>query len=494
MISSKLPLVLSCVALAASLALAVDRMIGPSINVVNALLCWVLLTVGAGLPVALMGWLVRQGQASNEAALRGLDLLAAADIRNLADGTYNAIFASPPMEPGCAAAMTQLRDRLATVGQHLQELEQQRATVESRARRYESQALRMQSVLSGLAEPVIAIDKYDELIMSNPSAAELFSLDTHPTEDRALANLVHCQKLVDLLTDTRKRKVPSQRSCEISVPDRNGSDHWYRVTARTIPALVDAVDGDAAAQGVVAVLHDISSQKALQRRNAEFVSAVSHEMKTPLAGIKAYVELLVDGDAEDEATQEQFYEIINAQADRLQRLVDNMLNLARIEAGVVAVNKLSASLNELLEEALQVVHPAAEAKNITLSKDLSSMYLGVFIDHDMALQAVINLLSNAVKYTPRGGHVTLSSRSVDNMARFDVKDDGVGLSSDDCQKVFDKFYRVQKDKEMAAGTGLGLPLVKHIIEDVHNGRIVVKSTPGKGSTFSVYLPIAATLT
>jgi two-component system phosphate regulon sensor histidine kinase PhoR len=217
-------------------------------------------------------------------------------------------------------------------------------------------------------------------------------------------------------------------------------------------------------------------------------------MKTPLAGIKAYVELLVDGDAEDEATKDQFYQIINAQADRLQRLVDNMLNLARIEAGVVAVNKQSSSLNELLDEALQVVHPAAEAKGIHLKGDLSPLYLGVFIDHDMALQAVINLLSNAVKYTPRGGRVTLRSRSVDNMARFDVEDTGVGLSPEDCQKVFDKFYRVDKDKEMASGTGLGLPLVKHIVEGVHGGRITVQSTPGKGSVFSVYLPIAATLT
>jgi two-component system phosphate regulon sensor histidine kinase PhoR len=492
MASSKLQLVLACVALAASLALAADRIVGPSINIFSALVCWGLLAVGAGLPVALMGWLVRSGQAAHEAAIRGLDLLARGDIRKLADRGFDATFASPPMDPRSAEALNHVRERLASVGQRMQELEEHRAAVESRARRYEAQTQRMQSVLTGLAEPVIAIDRYDDLILSNPSAEELFSIDLTRTEDRALAKLVHCEKLVELLTDTRKRKAPSQRSCELAFADRDGSAHWYRVTARSIAAPGEGAEHDAA-QGVVAVLHDISSHKALQKRNAEFVSAVSHEMKTPLAGIKAYVELLVDGDAEDEATQEQFYEIINAQADRLQRLVDNMLNLARIEAGVVAVNKQSRSLNELLEEALKVIHPAAETKGITLASDLSPLYLGVFVDHDMALQAAINLLSNAVKYTPRGGRVTLRSRLVDHEARFDVEDTGVGLSSEDCVKVFEKFYRVQKDKEMASGTGLGLPLVKHIIEDVHGGRISVHSTPGQGSTFSVFLPVAATL-
>ena len=140
------------------------------------------------------------------------------------------------------------------------------------------------------------------------------------------------------------------------------------------------------------MLRDIGDQKALQKRNAEFVSSVSHEMKTPLAGIKAYVELLADGDAEDEETREEFLEVINGQADRLQRLVDNLLNLARIEAGVVSVSKQQRSLNEVLEEALHVVQPSAEAKNIELISELSPLYLGVLADRDMLLQAAINLL------------------------------------------------------------------------------------------------------
>jgi two-component system phosphate regulon sensor histidine kinase PhoR len=239
----------------------------------------------------------------------------------------------------------------------------------------------------------------------------------------------------------------------------------------------------------VAVLQDITAQKAIQKRNAEFVSAVSHEMKTPLTSIKAYVELLADGDAEDEATRDEFLGVITSQTARLQRLIDNLLNLARIEAGVVSVNKQARSLNELLEEAAEVVRPAAEAKRIMLQRDLSPMYLGVLADRDMLLQSAINLLSNAVKYTPDGGTVTLRSRMADGQAVFEVADTGVGLSPEDSEKVFEKFYRVKKDQNMASGTGLGLPLAKHIVEDVHGGRLTVESELGKGSTFRAALPL-----
>src|SRR5439155_21599021 len=159
-----------------------------------------------------------------------------------------------------------------------------------------------------------------------------------------------------------------------------------------------------------------------------------------LSSIRAYVELLVDGEAEDDATREEFLGVVNSQADRLQRLVDNLLNLARIEAGVVSVNKNALSLNELLAEALSVMEPAAKDKNIALAAEYSPLYLGVLADRDMLLQAAINLLSNAVKYTRPGGSVTLRSRLSDQEVIFEVQDTGVGLSPEDCQKVFEKFY------------------------------------------------------
>ncbi len=385
-------------------------------------------------------------------------------------------------------ALNRVAEGIDSYRQRLEEAEQARAGAEIRARRITAEHEHLSQILAGLAEPVLAINHFDELLLTNPSAEKLFRMEGQSAERRVLQELLHCEQLVELLTDTRRRKMPVQRCGEITVADSSGEHRCYRVACRSIATAAQSGTAGSQSHGAVAVLTDISDQKAIQRRNAEFVSAASHEMKTPLAGIKAYVELLADGEAEDEQTREEFLEVINGQADRLQRLIDNLLNLARIEAGVVEVNKQARPLNELLEEAAGVMQPAAEQKQIQLHCDLSPMYLEALIDRDMMLQAAMNLLSNAVKYTPDGGKVTLRSRITDGEVMFEVEDTGVGLSPEDCLKVFERFYRVKKDRQMATGTGLGLPLAKHIVEDVHGGRLTVDSQLDKGSTFRVTLP------
>jgi two-component system phosphate regulon sensor histidine kinase PhoR len=152
------------------------------------------------------------------------------------------------------------------------------------------------------------------------------------------------------------------------------------------------------------------------------------------------------------------------------------------------VEKEQRSLNGLVEEACQVLAPMAAMKQIQLVCEPSNLYLGVFADRDMLLQAILNLGSNAVKYTPVGGKVTLTTRQDERASLVEVRDSGVGLSEEDRLRVFEKFYRVAKDKAMASGTGLGLPLVKHIVEDVHGGRVEVESQLGVGSCFRIVLP------
>ncbi len=380
----------------------------------------------------------------------------------------------------------QIRNILLDYKRRVEDLEHTRTAQEVHCLRAVKQAEQIKSIFEGLTDPILAIDEYDELVLANHSAEEIFSFDADKTETRALGKIVHCQKLIDLLTTVRQRKTAGARSEEIEVPAGNGGSKWYRATACKLASeKVGSPDKSPVSEGAVVVLRDIGDLKAVVKRNAEFVSSVSHEMKTPLAGIKAYVELLAEEEANDENTREEFLNVISTQADRLQRLVENLLNIARIEAGVVNVSKQQQSLNQILEEALHVVQPAAEAKRIKLVSKLSSMYLGVLADRDMLLQAAINLLSNAVKYTREGGAVTLLSRLVGDQVRFEVQDTGVGLSPEDCRKIFEKFYRVKKDKDMAQGTGLGLPLAKHIVEDVHGGQLAVESTLGVGSTFSV---------
>jgi two-component system phosphate regulon sensor histidine kinase PhoR len=379
-----------------------------------------------------------------------------------------------------------LRERMAELARQADEVEMARAGVEVRIRRITAERDQLREIVAGLSDPVLAIDPFGEVVLANPSAEKLLDIhindDSHPIFDQ----LQRCDELVSLLAETRRRKSPSQKCGELTLASVDGREHNYRVTCRTLASQQEPTSGGE--RGAVAVLTDISGLKAVQKRNAEFVSAVSHEMKTPLSSIRAYVELLVDGEAEDDATREEFLGVINNQTDRLQRLIDNLLSLARIEAGVVAVNKAPQSLNERLAEAVRVLEPTAEQKQITLVTEFSQLYLGVLGDRDLLLQGAINLITNAIKYTRSGGQVTVRSRLSDKDVIFEVQDTGVGLSPEDGQRVFEKFYRVKKDREMAQGTGLGLPLVKHIVEDVHGGRVEVESELGVGSTFRVILP------
>jgi two-component system phosphate regulon sensor histidine kinase PhoR len=452
-----------------------------------------LLALGVGLVLAGgAGTLLLSGAAADRRQLRRhFEALCRLDPRDLGDDRLWT--QAPPLAPGnfWGDLAQRLRETLVALGRRAQESELARAALEVRCQRASAEGDRIKAILAGLAEPVLAIDEFEELVLANRSAELLFGFELDRAKDRAVGRLLPCRKLADLLVATSRHLSTAGHGEDLEIAGARGQSQWFRAAVMKVAPAGGQGGTEAASTGAVAVLHDIASQKSLQKRNAEFISAVSHEMKAPLAGIKAYVELLADGEAEDDATREEFLSVINGQADRLQRLVDNLLNLARIEAGVVQVNKQSRSLNELLEEAFRVIQPAAEAKRIRLTAELSPLYLGVLADRDMLLQAAINLLSNAVKYTPDGGCVTLRSRLLDDEAAFEVEDTGVGLSPDDCQRVFEKFYRVKKDKNMASGTGLGLPLAKHIVEDVHGGRLTVASEPGAGSTFTVTLPRVA---
>jgi two-component system phosphate regulon sensor histidine kinase PhoR len=454
-----------------------------------------LLAGGLALAGGSVALLLRRAKQERRAAEQYFESLCQVDPRDLcSDGTAGDISPLPEGHPWREVA-DRVCQTLLEQCRRLRELEHARTAANVRCQRAAAQMEQIKAILSGLDEPILAVDDYDELLLANRAAQELFQFEIRDGEPRAVEQLVRCQKLVTLLTGSCHRKTSGPCTDEIEIRDRGGNSRWYRVTAAKLAAAGNETGSpEPDYRGAVAVLRDVGEQKVLQKRNAEFVSAVSHEMKTPLAGIKAYVELLADGDAEDEQTREEFLEVINSQADRLQRLVDNLLNLARIEAGVVNVHKQTRSLNELLEEAVRIVQPSAEAKQIELAADLSPMYLGVLADRDMLLQAAINLLSNAVKYTPEKGRVTLRSHLDNGQARVEVQDTGVGLSEEDCRRVFEKFYRVNKDKSMASGTGLGLPLAKHIVEDVHGGRLWAESAPGQGSTFIVTIPSTGKLT
>lgn len=349
----------------------------------------------------------------------------------------------------------------------------------------------MESVLNHLPTGVLVFDAQHALEYSNQAAAPFLipeadrNLDTSDSSlalSKALSNEVVIPEIAGLLKKTIERKdATSSRRCEFALTGLDFESHFRAIATNLF-------DENQALLGTVIVVENIGEENNEKERHAEFVSSVAHELKTPMAGIKAYVEMLLDGDCEpDEA--EELYGFINEQIDRLTRLVNSMLNLARIESGVVEIKRHDCELNDILKSAADVISPNATEKDITFTSELSELYLPVYVDKDMLGQAIINLLSNAVKYTPHGHEVRLRSRMEDNTAVIEVRDTGMGIPENSLPHIFDRFYRVPENNRSAAGTGLGLALVHFIVTNVHNGSISVQSVVNEGTCFTVTIPL-----
>jgi two-component system phosphate regulon sensor histidine kinase PhoR len=339
----------------------------------------------------------------------------------------------------------------------------------------------LEAVIYSISDAVLVTDPFDEIVLANDSAAKTFRFDLASANRAPVVKVLDDTTMVSLIREMRQSDSRSGRR----VVEHRMQDRTFKVTLSCV-----ATRGDRPA-GVVAVLHDMTREKEVAEMKNHFVSHVSHELRTPLASIKAYVEMLIDGEATDEKTEREFYEVIQNEANRLSRLIDNILNISRIESGLVKTNKKALSPVVILKEAAEVITPQAKQKQITVVESLSPAMHQVMADRDMLYEAVLNLLSNAVKYTPEGGKITLATQ-VDEDARkvrVRITDTGVGIPPKDLPFVFDKFYRVDANAKMAKGTGLGLSLVKHIVEVVHQGRIFVESEVGKGSTFGFELDL-----
>ncbi len=344
-----------------------------------------------------------------------------------------------------------------------------------------------EAIIHSIRDAVIVVDEFDRLLTANEAAGRLFGFDFRVSQRKALSELIGADhsEFVDFLTNSKKSKGrATRREMELC---QDGSPKTYDCVVSCV------FDQREQICGAAAVLHDITREKEVSQMKNDFVSHVSHELKTPLASITAYSEMLADGEADDEETRKEFYTVIQNQAKRLNRLIEDILNTSRIESGLIKVSKEPASLAMLIEEQMQMIRSYAEDKNIKISGQKPIVFDQVCVDKDMISQVIVNLLSNAIKYTPAGGSVRIETEvdETAHLARVSVIDTGVGIPEDELDRVFEKFYRVQANNKQAKGTGLGLNLVKQIVEKVHNGRVFVTSKVGQGSTFGFELPLAA---
>jgi two-component system phosphate regulon sensor histidine kinase PhoR len=360
-------------------------------------------------------------------------------------------------------------------------LEQQIRELEIRLRCSEAETRRFESVLRSISDAVLVSNRFDEVIWANEPAEKLLGFRFVEGERKSLDAAVRDQELRRLIRECRGSVGPGRRVAE---PVLDG---------RAFSASLTGVRGAEGACGVVTVLHDITRQREIGRIKSDFVSHVSHELKTPLATIKAYAELLLDDEIESEDARRESYNVIASQTDRLNRLIDDILNLSRIESGSVRASVEPTDFNEVVRQVLDVASVQAQARGLVLEHRLDPSLGSVSADPDLLFQAVMNLVSNAIKYTPEGGRVEVRTLRDDRrgLLAFEVSDTGLGIPAQDLPHIFEKFYRVRANQKAAKGTGLGLTLTKQIIETMHGGKLRVESEPGKGSLFRMELSAAA---
>ena len=357
-----------------------------------------------------------------------------------------------------------------------------------------------QAIIYSISDAVLVTDPFDDLVLANESAARTFNFDIHKSSRKPVAKVLDDPKLIEMIQEMRQSNSRTGRRIVEHQVRTPAGGRTFKVTLSCVAdqkSANRAADSEESSNsaadptGVVAVLHDMTKEREVAEMKNDFVSSVSHELRTPLASIKAYVEMLIDGEAQDHKTQREFYEVIQNEANRLSRLIDNILNISRIESGLVKINKQPQSLTIIVKEALEVIAPQAQQRSIAIKEQLTPVYYQTMADRDMLYQAVLNLLSNAVKYTPEGGTITVETQ-IDEAKRVvstRITDTGVGIPPKDLPFVFDKFFRCEANSRMAKGTGLGLSLVRQIIEGVHKGRIFVESQLGKGSCFGFELKL-----
>jgi two-component system phosphate regulon sensor histidine kinase PhoR len=259
---------------------------------------------------------------------------------------------------------------------------------------------------------------------------------------------------------------------------------------RVIRASIAAIREGGVAVGAVAVFHDVTELKRLERVRREFVANVSHELRTPLTAIKGYAESLRDSGLKDPALATQFVDVIHRNAERLRLLIEDLLDLSSVEQGQARLALGPVRIAEVVAQAEAVVRPAIDKKRQVLSLRLPDGLPAVQADRDRLAQVLINLLDNAAKFTPDGGRITVGAAAGEGRVTLAVSDTGAGIPPADLGRIFERFYRVDRSRDRReGGTGLGLAIAKHLVQAM-GGTIEAESVQGQGATFRVILPAA----
>lgn len=312
--------------------------------------------------------------------------------------------------------------------------------------------------------------------------------------NRAIAALLGAESLEgsaidDLLAEADPEKAAELRGANLDSEVVSEIALGSEAGERTLRFARTPLNGDSSA-GHVWTVRDITQQKLTEASRDQFIDTATHELRTPLANIKAYAETLATCDMTDVEQQKDFCNTINSEATRLARFVDDLLSISSMEVGSLGIKRQNVDVRRLLEEAADKIRPLMKQRSLTFEVQLSEKLGEAQFDKDKIAGLAVNLLGNAAKYTPEGGTVTLVAIRQEDEVKIEVRDTGVGIAGPEQAKVFDKFFRSDNPEvQDAVGTGLGLSLAREIAR-LHRGDLTLKSELGEGSTFTALLPIS----
>ena len=340
----------------------------------------------------------------------------------------------------------------------------------------QSQA-RQKTVFNSMVEGLLLLDENSRVQLANRAFKKLFGMGNEIV-GKTVLEVLRSNELPKMIDGLGAHQRWLER--EIKIP--GASERWLQVSAATV------LNAEDKREGTILVFHDLTRLKQLERTREEFVANVSHELRTPLSHIKGYVETLLSGAKDDPQVSVRFLQTIERNAERLKLLIEDLLTISELESGRVQLNLQIFPLRSVVDKVVEDFKARATAKSVSMTVDMPE--LRVNADAGRLDQVLANLVDNAIKYGKAGGQMRIGARETNKQAEIFVQDDGPGLPVEALERVFERFYRVDKARSREqGGTGLGLSIVKHIVQ-THGGKVWATSEPGRGATFFFTLPMA----
>lgn len=340
---------------------------------------------------------------------------------------------------------------------------------------------RLNSVLTHMTDGVVATDRRGKIIIINDMAQTMLGRTDEEAIGENLLSVLNVEEEITLRTILEKQD-------DVLV---NASEGGVATLLRASFSLIQRESGFIS--GIVCVLHDVTEQERIDEERKQFVSNVSHELRTPLTSMRSYIEALADGAWEDPELAPRFLEVTQNETDRMIRMIQDLLHLSRIDSGKSSLELEIVDITEMLDHVLNrfdmLIHSAEyETRNYRIHKELLREAIFVEVDPDRMIQVLDNIMNNAIKYSPDGGTITGRMQKTDDAVIISISDEGMGIPKADLNKIFTRFYRVDRARSRAmGGSGLGLAISKEVVEQ-HGGRIWAESKEGKGTTFYLSLP------